>query len=238
MPKMLADDIREQMVDGLLKPGEPLPAEKTLMETYGVSRPTLREALRILEAESLIETRRGAGGGVVMKMPAADVVIRQAALLLQLSGATIRDVYITRAALEPVAVRTLATNSTPSDIEALHEIVEQGRVCDPGEPSEFGAIAGKFHRTVVHLSGNIAMSFIVDMLATITDATYQRKVERLDAEARKTNIKTALRSWTKLISLIEQHDADGASEQWSRHLAVVGSNTDDNVPIAIEVVRS
>jgi DNA-binding FadR family transcriptional regulator len=235
---MLADDIREQMVSGQLVPGQPLPAEKTLMETYGVSRPTLREALRILEAESLIETRRGSKGGVVLRMPDPDVVIRQAAVLLQLSGATMRDVYVTRAALEREAVRTVAAKGRSVDVSSLQAIVEDGRACLGGDTSTFGAVAGRFHRQVVHLSGNVTMSFVVDMLASITDATYQRKVESLDPDAREASIRTALRSWSRLISLIEARDADGAYEQWSRHLAAVAPSADETVSIAADVIRS
>src|ERR1700722_20283892 len=69
MPKMLADDIRLQLVAGAMVPGQLLPPEKELLQTYGVSRPTLREALRILEAESLIETVRGMNGGAILRAP-------------------------------------------------------------------------------------------------------------------------------------------------------------------------
>ena len=100
MPQMLADDIRMQLISGEMVPGQPLPPEKELLATYAVSRPTLREAMRILEAESLVETVRGMNGGAVLRAPDPFVVIRQAAVLLQLRGTTFADVYAARAVLE------------------------------------------------------------------------------------------------------------------------------------------
>src|SRR5579863_6057437 len=99
MPNMLADDIRMQLVSGELVPGQPLPPEKELLQAYGISRPTLREAVRILEAESLVETVRGPKGGITLRAPDPVVVIRQVGVHLQLIGATLADVYAARAAL-------------------------------------------------------------------------------------------------------------------------------------------
>jgi GntR family transcriptional regulator, transcriptional repressor for pyruvate dehydrogenase complex len=235
MPQMLADDIRSQVVTKEIAPGQSLPSEKELIETYGVSRPTLREAIRILEAESLVETRRGSKGGVIVRVPDPDVVIRQAAVLLQLSGATMRDVYGCQMALEPAAVRVLAANRSKADLEALRAIIEDGRVCLENDPMAFGSVAGRFHRAVVHLSGSATMSFIVDMLASITDATYHTKVERLRGKARAEQIRRSLASWNHLVSLIEAKDVDGAQQQWVKHLETVGANTDDKVALAAHV---
>src|ERR1700722_16313135 len=59
IPQLMANDIRRRILRGELKAGEALPAEAELMAQYGISRPTLREALRILESEQLIVVRRG-----------------------------------------------------------------------------------------------------------------------------------------------------------------------------------
>jgi DNA-binding FadR family transcriptional regulator len=238
MPQMLADDIRSQVVSGVFRPGQSLPAEKELLETYDVARPTLREAMRILEAESLVETRRGSKGGVIVRVPDPDVVIRQAAVLLQLSGATMRDVYASRAALEPEAVRILARNGREADIASLRAIIEEGRACLAGSPEVFGSVAGRFHRAVVHLSGSVTMSFVVDMLASITDATYQRGVQSLNATARKQQMRKALASWSHLVSLIEAKDVEGAYRQWVTHLETVGAHISDTPVLVAHVAAS
>jgi DNA-binding FadR family transcriptional regulator len=81
------------------------------------------------------------------------------------------------------------------------------------------------------------MSFFVDVLAGLTDATYNRKVASLEAGPREAAIEKALRSWGRLTDLIEKRDADRAQAQWTRHLAVVGGNLDaGGRPLAAEVL--
>lgn len=237
MPNMLADDIRMQLVSGELVPGQPLPPEKELLQIYGISRPTLREAVRILEAESLIETVRGPKGGIIARAPDPEVVIRLVGVHLQLIGASFADVYAARAAVEIAAVRTLSETGSSSDIEALRGLVEEGRCFIDASTFEFGRAAGRFHRELVHRSQNKSMSFIVDMLASLTDATYRRRSDSLEPGAREAAQMKSVRSWAKLVNLIEARDPDGAEAHWSRHLAYVGKRLDaEGRPLAAEVL--
>lgn len=68
---LVADALRDRILRRELVPGDRLPSEPLLMSQYGVSRPTLREALRLLEAAELLEVRRGARGGGVIRTPSA-----------------------------------------------------------------------------------------------------------------------------------------------------------------------
>src|SRR5215218_6683547 len=113
--ELIATHIRRQIVRGELKEGDTLPPEVRLMEQFGVSRPTLREAFRILETESLISVRRGSRGGAQVMAPDLSVAARYVGLLLQLQGATIVDVYEARMVLEPVCARLLAECRTEQD---------------------------------------------------------------------------------------------------------------------------
>jgi DNA-binding FadR family transcriptional regulator len=115
--ELIATYLRRQIVRGELQPGEILPAESQLMEQFSVSRPTLREAFRILEAETLISVRRGSRGGARVVVPEASVAARYVGLLLQIKGATINDVYEARMISEPPCARLLALRHTDEDIE-------------------------------------------------------------------------------------------------------------------------
>src|SRR5579859_3121675 len=122
--ELIATHLRRQIVRGNLRPGETLPAELQLMEQFGVSRPTLREAFRILEAETLISVRRGSRGGAKVLPPDASVAARYVGVLLQMQGATINDVYEARMISEPPCARLLALHRTDEDIEKLNQVVE------------------------------------------------------------------------------------------------------------------
>src|ERR1700728_587121 len=123
--ELIASHIRGQIVRGELITGQTLPSEGALMEMFSVSRPTLREAFRILETESLINVRRGARGGARVVAPDIAVAARYVGLLLQVQGATINDVYEARMISEPPCARLFALHHTDEDIEKLTEVVNE-----------------------------------------------------------------------------------------------------------------
>src|SRR5690349_23747122 len=98
--ELVAGTLRRMVVDGQLKEGDFLPNEAELMTHFGVSRPTLREAVRVLESERLVEVRRGSRTGARVRVPGPEIVARPAGLLLELSGATIADVMTARSGIE------------------------------------------------------------------------------------------------------------------------------------------
>ena len=95
--ELVASQLRRRIVRGELAEGAALPPESTLMEQFGVSRPTLREAFRVLESESLISVRRGAHGGARVHVPNGDVAARYAALVLEHRGTTLADLFTANA---------------------------------------------------------------------------------------------------------------------------------------------
>ena len=90
-PQLVADELRQLIVSGQLTEGESLGREPELIERFGVSRPSLREALRILEAEGLITVVRGVHGGVVAHEPDERMTARTAALVPCLSTTNLND---------------------------------------------------------------------------------------------------------------------------------------------------
>ena len=131
--EMVASQLRRQIVLGELKEGDQLPSESVLMEQFGVSRPTLREAFRILEAEGAITVRRGVRGGARVQVPDITVAARQIGLLLQYRGALLSDVYEVRAVLEPAAARMAAKRRTSADLARLQEALDRHQRV-PGGP--------------------------------------------------------------------------------------------------------
>ena len=129
---LVADSLRRRIVLGDLVEGDALPNESELMRFYEVSRPTLREALRILETESLISVKRGARGGARVAIPDASVTARHAALVLRLQGTTLEDVFVSRLIIEPAAVRLLAARAAadPDVLAPLRELHDESTASD------------------------------------------------------------------------------------------------------------
>src|ERR1700712_971581 len=128
--ELVAQTLRKMIVDGQLTDGDFLPYEADLMTHFQVSRPTLREAVRVLESDRLVEVRRGSRTGARVRVPGPEIVARPAALLLALSGTTLGDVMTARIGIEPYAARPLpggGIKGGPDELPPLAECPPQCR---------------------------------------------------------------------------------------------------------------
>src|SRR5207248_3210260 len=121
--ELVAARLRRRIVEGELLEGDALPPEAALREMFGVSRPTLREAYRVLESEGLIEVHRGARGGARVRVPNDEAAARYAGLVLQHRGTTVADVCAVRSIIEPVCASMLAARHDAADIARLHAVM-------------------------------------------------------------------------------------------------------------------
>jgi GntR family transcriptional regulator, transcriptional repressor for pyruvate dehydrogenase complex len=213
--ELVAQTLRRMIVSGQLKDGDFLPNESELMAHFGVSRPTLREGIRVLESDRLVEIRRGSRTGARVRVPGAEIVARPAGLLLEVSGATIGDVMVARTGVEPLAARLLAENGSPTDYDELESLLEQD-IPSGLESGRVAEVTANFHRRMVELSGNATLSLIAGMLHEITErhtaeAINKRRVP--EAEYQK-----LLRSYRRLIDLLRAGEGDKAEAHWRRHL--------------------
>lgn len=214
--ELVAGTLRRMIVDGKLKDGDFLPNEPELMNHFGVSRPTLREAVRVLESERLVEVRRGSRTGARVRVPGPEIVARPAGLLLELSGATIADVLVARAAIEPIAARLLAVDGKAKAFDELEKILVD-EVPLSTEASQFAATTALFHRRLVELSGNATLGMIAGMLHEITERHTAVAVARKRAVP-KGDYDKLVRSYRHLIELLRARDGDAAEAHWRRHM--------------------
>ena len=126
--ELVAEKLRSLIVTGQVAPGAGLPPEKELVSQLGVSRATLREALRLLEAEGLIATKQGPKGGIVVQRPGPAQLTRSLSLLLQLEATPFSTVLEARRLLEPLCANLAAERATPEELGAMQASVEEMRV--------------------------------------------------------------------------------------------------------------
>lgn len=223
--ELIAAQIRGQIVRGEIEPGANLATESELMLQFGVSRPTLREAYRILEAESLIQVRRGVGGGALVAAPESAVGARYVGLLLQYGGATIADVYEARTMLESICAGMSASRKEPGSIAALSNCMESAAKLIEVSPSgvpDAGAwqrTTYEFHLLVLRGSGNKTLALQGELLQEVVAMHYAASTPSSFDEGRGPDpFRRVLRSFKKLLSLIEDGDTEGASAHWERHM--------------------
>jgi DNA-binding FadR family transcriptional regulator len=217
MAEVVAAALRAKILDGDLSPGESLQSEASLMEEYDVSRPTIREALRLLESQHLVVVRRGSHRGPVVSLPDSSVTARSVAIQLQLRDATLADVYRFRMIFEPPAARLAAENASPEGIAELRAILEEETV-HQGDYAAFAAVSWRFHTALMNLSGNATMAVIAESLQHLSEQHAAQSLAR--AADRDQQQVLSLKAHHKLLSLVERGAAVEAERFWTRHMAV------------------
>jgi DNA-binding FadR family transcriptional regulator len=193
-----------------------------LIEDFGVSPPSLREAFRILEAEALITVRRGARGGARVHPPSPEVASRYAALVLQHRGATLGDLNQARVLLEAPLAGALATlpdrDAIADKLTALLAEAE-AKVDDPEAMVEANF---EFHRQVVASVGNPVVTLLLDVVEGVYEGSGRSYLQLRDRGEAERNRRKALEAHARLLDLVRAGDADGAVTLWHAHLAEVG----------------
>lgn len=219
MPKaaeLIADQLRNEIVRGHLKEGDTLPTESALMEQFGVSRPTLREAVRVLEAEGLLIISGGARSGARVQVPKHEVAARYAQMVLRLRGATLADMLQTQAVVEPPLAARLARQRTTKDVASLRAALE---AADALEDEEARHAQHNFHRLVIELAGNRTGQVLMGMLHHILEEATANRAGEDGSQSLTAERRVAARSHARLVDLVEAGDADGAERLWAKHIA-------------------
>ena len=219
--EIVADKIRAQIVRGDLNEGDFLPPEGQLMDSLGISRPTLREAFRILEAEGVISVVRGSRTGAKVHKPSVELVSRYAGYVLQSQGTTIADLYQARLAIEPSVVRWLATDKGAGATVKLRNIVaELAQLLQQERYDDFIDLVEVFHQALVQGVGSKTLTFMNHMLLNLAgqhQLDYHRRHPQ-NMEARLKGLRAGIKSYEKLINLIEAGDVEEAVAHWRLHL--------------------
>jgi DNA-binding FadR family transcriptional regulator len=219
--EIVADKIRAQIIRGELNEGDTLPPEGLLMDNLGISRPTLREAFRILEAEGLISVVRGSRTGAKVHKPSVELVSRYAGYVLESQGTTIADLYQARLAIEPSVVRWLATDKgAGSTVRLRNLIARMHSLLDEDRHDDFIDLVEVFHQNLVAASGLKTLTFLNRMLLNLAgrhQREYQRRHPR-SADARRKSTRAGVRSYEKVVDLIEAGDVEAAVAHWRLHL--------------------
>ncbi|WP_323032454.1 FadR/GntR family transcriptional regulator [Paracoccus sp. (in: a-proteobacteria)] len=123
--EQIARLLLNRIVDSGARPGTSLGTEAELLQQFGVSRPTLRESLRILEAQGVLELRPGPKGGILVAETRIEVLAHTLSVLLRLNGISFGAILRARFAIEPVLARGAAVNGTEENFRAMDETIER-----------------------------------------------------------------------------------------------------------------
>jgi GntR family transcriptional regulator, transcriptional repressor for pyruvate dehydrogenase complex len=212
--EQVADQLRELITSGEIAPAQRLPNEAALAAQFGVSRPTIREALRELSAMSLIRTTKGANGGSFVTVPTVDHVSEflsaNISLLSQSEHVSLDQCLEVRELLEVPAARLAATRRTDEDVQRLRAAIP-GRPLDLATTEQFN-YNKDFHSAVVLASGNTLLSICTQPIFSALQGNLKRSTLGRRFHRRVNEDHRAL------LDFIEGGDPAGAGELMHEHL--------------------
>ena len=220
---LIADRLRVKILNGELEDGSSLPPMETLIEEFQVSRPSLREALGILETQGLLSVNRGRTGGAQVHAPTGSRAAYQLALVLDLKGTAVSVVGQALRVLEPVCASMCAAREDRADavvpiLRQRHELA--AAMID--DCDNFVAACRLFHEGLVELCGNSAIEELVGMMQLLwsshedrwVDSTHDHPGRFPPVETRKTGVQAHRR----IVDLVAAGDVEGTRKATTIHL--------------------
>jgi DNA-binding FadR family transcriptional regulator len=203
--------IRNEVREGRLKPGDRLPAERDLAEQFGVSRSAVREALRSLEVAGVIACQRGTSGGAFIRQGDPRIITQAVQDMVLLGRISTDSVTETRILLMNDALRLASVRATGIDLDAIErdiDLVEQ--LTRSGNLENRSSYIINFYSLVARATHNEVMVMLIDSLSEIV----RPLLDRLGPDPRTDVIGVRRR----ILKHLRAHDADAAIAELTRHL--------------------
>jgi GntR family transcriptional regulator, transcriptional repressor for pyruvate dehydrogenase complex len=209
---LLADQLSEAILRGDIAEGESLPPERELVEQTGLTRGSVREALRLLAAKGLVRTRPGRFGGNIVTLPGTEWLADGITQFIRGRRLPLRVLNEARQFLEPALARLAALHRTEEDLEklkALHqELIEAG-----DNFQRFSILNINWHKAIASASGNALLSgFLYAISFGIAVSTTTEEYNTADTR------KQVIGIHSEIMAAIEARDADLAEARMRRHI--------------------
>jgi DNA-binding FadR family transcriptional regulator len=222
LAEMVAGVLRERIVGGELADGDMLPGLDKLVVEFGVSPPSLREALRILENEGLITVRRGNVGGAVVHRPKADAAAYMFGLVLQSEHVPVTDLTVALSHLESVCATLCASRpdrrkAVVPRLRALHTAAEDALE----DAVTFERACYDFHDGLIICSGNQSIVLAVKAFELLWREQQEGWAHRASTLHKYPQLRlrhAGLEAHAAILEAIEQGDAEAATRLTREHL--------------------
>lgn len=208
----IARQIRGEVSNRRLRPGDRLPAERALAEQFGVSRNTLREALRSLENAGLLRLQKGASGGAFVRESTGDVIVTGLRDMFHLGAIQPEHLTEARLLIESIVVREACERATADDIEALRANIASAEEAGRRRADFYdqAAIHLDFHRILALATKNPVMAIVMEALLDVMSHFIQA--------VGQTKNPWVLPSRRRFMKHLEARESDAAVIEMEQHL--------------------
>lgn len=225
--EFIVAQIKEMIISGDLKVGQRLPTENELAERFGVSRTSVREALKALDVIGVCESRQGGGSFIVNKVQKRTT--NNLSLLFAMNNGKIDDLIQLRRCIETESVRNIIETGDEKTVAELGEIIDKYNSCSTEKEREL--YDTQFHSKIIESSGNIMFTFLLNALSFLYDQNISLVAQVISGGAYPENL--LIREHNELYEAIKNRDMELARKALDEHFTF---SEDDRK--ALEVLRS
>lgn len=226
-PLRVADAIKDWVVEQGLQPGDRLPGETELIQRFGMSKGTIREAMRLLQAQGLVETKTGPGGGSFVGAVSRERANALLANYFYFRDVTIDDIYEVRIALEPEMAAGLAGSLSDDQLAELEAIMAEyaAPATDIEEERRQHIASLKFHARLSDFGTNALLGYFISFMAQIlADLTVYK---RLYTAPNVDLWRQGRQHQTDLIAALRHGDANAARTIMRSHMQMARKMMED-----------
>lgn len=208
---VLAERLKQEILSDGYRPGASLPTERELVSTTGLSRGSVREALRILEAQGLVNTRAGRYGGTTVTQPTNDQLAGHINLYIKGRSVTLSALVEVRLALEPMVAELAATRRTEADLAKLRGIAERIKWAADNDLNVFLEENVNWHEAIAAASHNdLLFAFATSVSGLMFEASQIKDFASAEVRER------VLFAHSRIFEAIEAGDAELARRRVER----------------------
>jgi GntR family transcriptional repressor for pyruvate dehydrogenase complex len=211
----ITDRILSLIREEQLRPGDKLPPERELAALMGVSRATVREALRSLAMLNVVDLRHGSGCYITSLEP--KLLVENFDLVFSLTDRSFLQLIEARQVIEPGAVALAAARITPDELVRLEDVLSRSRECLAENPARFPPLDIEFHSLIASYSGNALLARIMQALSQMSIASSQRTAVVKGAISRP-SVERAIRVHESILDALKLGDSELARQRMTEHL--------------------
>jgi DNA-binding FadR family transcriptional regulator len=204
------------IIESDLKPGSSFGTEADLLERMNVSRPTLREGVRILESQGVLSLRPGPRGGIIVAKPNVDVIAHAMSVYMRLNNVPFVEILKARLAIEPALVRGTALHASDADLEAMAETIRVMEASDCSDQAIYDENR-KFHTVIARASANPVLEVFWGTISILASG------EADQIRYSKKNRAHIIEAHKQILEACRRRDPDAAELAMSNHLGELGN---------------
>lgn len=216
----VVNEIERLIIDGQLEPGMRLPPERDLADEIGVSRTVIREAVRILAARGLLETKQGVG--TTVQQITRDQIVEPLNRLVQIrdGGVSFEELHQVRSILEVEIAELAASKSTEADIANLRQIMTDMEA-NQDNPDAFASKDANFHQALARMTHNPLLDLLSGVIRDLLEDYIALVTRRIDVRQQ------VLPYHYRILDRVAARDPEGARQAMREHLKQIRRNHEE-----------